>query len=131
MKYSEYLQIEHKLSSYYDEQWCEGGTYGTCWDEEGPSECSTEPAIDCYSFNDYDKILNLVFNEISNTVRDRYSHNLTISEYSESDYYGGIAEYGNIIFDTIPLLDDVLSDIYGYENMTLEQARYALPELFL
>ena len=52
MTYAKYLIDENDLLYNYSEQWSNGGTYGTCWDVDGPSNCSYDTPIDYSNYAD-------------------------------------------------------------------------------
>lgn len=131
MTYAKYLVNKNELMNTYSARWADGGTYGTCWDENGPSDCSHDTPTDQFTFYEYDYVLEKFFDEVNDIIRERYKNCLIEDEESETDYYGGCAEYGILYFNTEGLIRDILEDLYGYKNMSIDEAKYELPELFL
>lgn len=78
------------------ENWCCGGSWGDCWGNSG--EISPEPPpTTC-------KVLDDLLMEVSPDIsflkyRELYNKCVSIEEYSESDYYGGVTYYQRFVLD--------------------------------
>jgi hypothetical protein len=112
--------------SYESETWTkEGSTYGTCWDENGPSEASpTEPPNleEVYGVSDIFKKFHIDIKTV-----DNYSSVFYEGDYYESDYYGGIMYYGYFKYNTRNLIEALAQKKYG----TSENLSKIAPELFI
>lgn len=129
--YAEYLMGEMGFTPEYSIEWFNGGTYGTCWDENGPSEVVPEEPLTYKDFDVYYEILGKFFSD-PKSVETEFLHCLTQDEYSENDYYGGVEYIGTLTFNSIELIDAILQNKYNTKpNLTLSEAKDVLPELFL
>ena len=135
-KYTEYLIQELNLSKSYYDDWSEGGTYGTCWDEDGPSKLEADTEMTYLQFNEYHIVLKdlMKYFNIKTTLEDAietHKYSLYTDEIDECDYYGGCETRGKISFDTDKLINSILKEKCNKENLTVHEAQELLPEYFL
>lgn len=108
------------------DKWCTGGTYGTCWDENGPSEL---PAYDAPSYEeafDLDDIIK-TFNLPTNFS---FKSAISVESTSEADYYGGVAYYDYYVLSLPTAIKKHLNSL-GIKNFDLEHIKETYPELLI
>ena len=132
MSYIDSLITKYNLMGSYEECWSEGGSYGTCWDEAGPTELACDEPISPYSFEEYIRIIEKLYNSRENELLMKHDTILRTGTTSESDYYGGCADTGYISFHTRDLLKSILRDKYpGLDSCTDDNIKEFYPELLL
>ncbi len=118
---------------YNSEEWCTGGSYGTCWDEDGPAELSPDPELGLETCTGYIDIIEHFFkgSEITKAILN-YSHFVEMIHDSESDYYGGCRgfSYWQLKYPK-GLIKAILKDKYGVDNTSYPRIIETHPELFL
>jgi len=110
---------------YESHTWSTGGTYGTCWDEDGPSVvCPDEPLA---LFLVLKSLLPLfqALDICPDNLDTLYPAYVTLVEDSEADYYGGVEEFASWHIDLEGLLDQLQLD----HNISDFESDY--PEIFL
>jgi hypothetical protein len=122
---------------YYSEEWSNGGTYGTCWDEDGPSEVSAGTPLDPIAiFDDYPS------GQYLNEFKERTGFDLSTltttnpdifyeKDCSESDYYGGHEYRERWEVKAYDLVAAYLSHHYNITDISHDEIREKLPELFI
>jgi len=112
----------------------DGSTYGTCWDDNGPTEEQADyfefhptllmdkmkPLFDFFGIDGYE--LNL--DEHQDFLFDEY-------ETEEGDYYGGCSLRVRYDLNNENLVRLIVSKKFGYDNITKEEFEEKHPELFL
>ena len=133
--YADLLKAEFKFDDTYYETWSLGGTYGTCWDEDGPSEISAQEPLDELNYEDYELVIKKLWGSIPDEIfqkkLDQYKEVLDYTEDSESDYYGGCEENSTISFNTTELINMYLLDKFKLHYPTTQQMKLKFPEYFL
>lgn len=129
MQFIDYLREQKGYSRYITtERWCTGGTLGTCWDVDGPTELSEDPPIDlltCYEFLQVFKDFKL------DDEPSKYEFCACVEEYSDSDYYGGTAFYCHYIISVNDILEHFYRTNYNITNYSLDYVKKHYPELFI
>ena len=111
------------------EPWTTGGTYGTCWDIEGPQKCSIEEEEPLSSFYEYVEILKFYYpNNLDDMIKE-FQYVCEIKDTSEGDYYGGHQLLSFWAMDTRYLLESIHKKMYGIEDF--DNVRETHPEILL
>ena len=124
-----YKKQYNLYDSYKSENWSKGGTYGTCWDENGPSTLSEEDPISITDFYEFVNTLALISNNTANPLD--YESCIEEVQEDEADYYGGCAYYGFYVFNTDILIKSYLVNTYGITNFSKTYVEKNYPELLI
>ena len=125
--YKELLGLPDVISS---DRWCLGGTYGTCWDEDGPTPLQEENPLPIEEFFELRDVLKQVF-------PDQDINYITVESLlettgdSEWDYYGGSAEYARYDVHTADLIDSLFRELYNIKDISIDTVKQKYPELFI
>jgi hypothetical protein len=128
-KYNYLKEIKNtlKISNYCESsEWCTGGTYGTCWDEDGPRELGVDDPEEKY-FNEYKIVIDYFMNDPEKY--EKYEYFINEGTRSESDYYGGEQYSSYWHFRTDDLIKQILKDLYNVTDV--DKIKDTHPELFL
>jgi hypothetical protein len=131
------------------EKWSNGGTYGTCWDDDGPREVSAEPEGG-FNKSDYEdlfkvleflykkysaELINLSSMEIGTFLYSKvhfYTHLAETSESEESDYYGGCQFYAHWHIDPSSLVKEYFQLNFGVSrDYDYSEIQIDFPEYFI
>ena len=120
-------------------QWSTGGTYGTCWDEDGPTEVyPDEPLkINRHDFWELFSVLDKLYKFKSEKEVDLisyiYEDLADIEEEDESDYYGGCQTHDRYKIYTSEIIRLFHKDKYGIEGEDFNSAYIEenFPEIFI
>jgi len=103
--------------------WTTGGTYGTCWDDDGPTEVSPDSPInifDTYDFSDFTKLVEylhrtekLSLGNIEDKYGEKYLYIMMTDYEDESDYYGGCQSYENYYTNVSDVLEVYYREVHG------------------
>jgi len=112
-----------------------GGTYGTCWDEDGSSQCSVDyddyDLLTEYSFRNILKLFDLEVEELSEETIQQCRNIVNKHSDSESDYYGGCREFDYYEYDLKDMIRHILKYQFDIINCTEEEIMDKIPERFL
>jgi len=140
VKSYDYLDILVDEVDVYDtrsSEYTTGGTYGTCWDEDGPSEYSVDYDDDDYdllteySFRNILKLFDLEVEELSEETIQKCKNIVNEHSDSELDYYGGCREFDYYEYDLKDMIRLILKYQFGITNYTEEEIMEKIPERFL
>ena len=125
----QYFISRYNLKYYQSSYWCVGGTYGTCWDEDGPSECSVDEPLDIKEYDCFIDVLK-AFN-----VQDKFDTYADLFVYidveHEWDYYGGCQENARYCFGMRKLIKQILMDKYNMYSFDMDDLKTQCPELLI
>lgn len=112
----------------------EGSTYGTCWDEDGPSEPTwgdeeALPKEDFYQFIDF--ISEITLEEDKTVIINKYGHLLEEDSDSEGDYYGGVEYQGFWTFNPKRIIKEILQNDFDVYNNETQIIKEQYPEVYL
>ncbi len=132
LTYAEYLLDTLDMERITYEEWSDGGTYGTCWDEDGPSELSADTPVPAVEVAEVQRLLQEyecypLSPVLDNTIQDL----ATFDDAGEGDYYGGFEEKTRMTLDLSRVLEAILLYRYNMEPCSLEEAKISHPEMFL
>ena len=112
-----------------------GGTYGTCWDEDGPSDCQVDyddyDLLTEYSFKNILKLFDLEVKDLSEKTIEECKSIVNEHSDSESDYYGGCREFDYYEYDIKDMIRHILKYQFNITNCTEEEVMKKIPERFL
>ncbi len=132
--YGDYLVKKHKLDATYYESWVgEDSTYGTCWDEDGPTEELAGTPVD-YNWDQYIDIIKLIAkdgSEAYNLGERIWSKVAYEDSDSEADYYGGCRVRDAVSIATVTVLNEAFKVKYNTTDALLKTAKDIIPEYFL
>jgi len=138
VKSYDYLDILVDEVDVYDtrsREYTTGGTYGTCWDEDGPSQCSVDyddyDLLTEYSFRNILRLFDLEVEELSEETIQKCKNIVNEHSDSESDYYGGCREFVYYEYDLKDMIRHILKYQFGIINYTEEEIMDKIPERFL
>jgi len=92
-------------------RWCLGGTKGSCWDEEGPTEISPDEAPLKSEFYDYRGLC-----KILRVDPDEFENLIFTETWWDSDYYGGSAEYSQHYVSPRDVVSAYYRDHHGFKQ---------------
>lgn len=123
--------IKDKLSDTFSVSWSQGGTYGSCWDDEIREVAEEhEPNLD-----EFDQFIEQYFSDVSVATYKVINSCVDYNSTSESDYYGGCTSTGhksvnlNSLSDVlIDLLYKDETDIIDFNDLILEHSKI-VPQL--
>lgn len=72
-----------------EETWSNGGTYGTCWDDDGPTKVYPEPEPEMKSLSQILRDIDPEMTQESVYIIEGF---IDEESYNECDYYGGCIE---------------------------------------
>ena len=120
-------------------RWCTGGTVGTCWDENGPTEAwRDEPLeINRNDFSEFYHVLNQLYpnrtSEEVDIISYEYEEYIEIDSDYDSDYYGGQTSHDFYTIDRDYLLEIFHKIKYGIErkDYNSDYIEENFPEIFV
>ena len=117
------------------EKWSTGGTYGTCWDEHGPTpvDADCEGRIDRTDFHDLFVVLDKLYNtKVDENIAEFYDDLFDTDTDYEDDYYGGCqnSEFRTVSIERLVRryhnLEHEIEEDFDYDLIKLEY-----PQLFI
>jgi len=138
VKSYDYLDVLVDKADVYDtksSEYTTGGTYGTCWDEDGPSRCSVDyndyDLLTEYSFKNILKLFDLEVKDLSEKTIEECKSIVNEHSDSESDYYGGCREFDYYEYNLKDMIRHILKYQFNITNCTEEEIMKKIPERFL
>jgi len=129
--YVEYIKEENNFQNYIETQEyvLEGSTYGTCWDEDGPSETTPDDPYHFTDFTELEKIFKKMnipyteenYNKIESVIEEE--------DRSEGDYYGGYAYKEVYRVEVTLLIKAILKEFFGIDKTDMAYIKKEYPEL--
>jgi len=114
-----------------------GSTYGSCWDENGPTDMNSDEdeienftLVDIEGFNYILKELDLTYEKIEPNIHF-YDRLVEKIEDAESDYYGGCEYFVYFQFNPKEMLKEILLREFNITTYNTKDIEQIIPELFI
>jgi hypothetical protein len=126
------LKDEHKFDDVYNgEEWSNGGTVGTCYDENGPHEIKAGEVEPMSDLTRYYPVVRYFYDLTDDEIFNKFSHLIEEDEYTEHDYYGGAESRSFYYMNTRLLIEYILRDLHGLKSFDTKYVKEFFPELIL